>query len=145
MTVTEQFPSLDTTDEAGVANEVEQRSADGAEGQLYKKVYRAQVALEVAQDEDNPIHHDNRVAVLQEAIQRGLHPKEEATFLGAEVVHTNRSGRETCDLTYGVEVEPAVIDELNQETTVEPAEALDNLGGTTRPQDDGAARHAREG
>jgi hypothetical protein len=146
--VTEQHPSLEG-DDAGVVNEVEQRSADGADGQVFKKTIRGVIHLELAQDPENVVHNDNKLAVLQEAIQRGLHPKEEPHLLSAEVFYTNRRGQTTVDMVYGVEVEPAVIDEDNTETTVEPAEMLADMGGTTRPDNGGVeedprvARHAR--
>lgn len=130
--MTDQFPALNDEPETEVA----QRSPDGSDGLVHKKIIRGQISLEVAQNPESPVHHDNKLAVLQEALQRGLHPKEEPVLESAEVFCVNRRGVETVDMTYAVECEPASVDPGHPETTVEPAELLDELGGTTRPDED---------
>lgn len=130
--MSEQFPSI----EGDVEREIAERSADGAEGLIYYKVFRAQGDQAAFADEANPVHKDNKAAVLQEALNRGLHPKEEPFLANVELNSVNRRGVETCDVRYGVEVEPAVIDVNHPEDTVEPAEFLqDETTADSEPAD----------
>lgn len=116
-----QFPSLEGNEEL----EVEQRSADGSDGLVYKKTFNAQGDFS---DTDSETHDANKLATLQEALNRGLHPKEEPTLLSDELHSVNRRGVETRSLTYGVEVEPAAIDVNHPEGTVEPSELVQVQG-----------------
>jgi len=78
------------------------------------------------------MHEANKVGVLQEAINLGLHPRSEATFDGAGPKNTFTG---TVALTYSVEVVPA-SSETPEETaalTFHPSKALAEQGGTTLP------------
>jgi hypothetical protein len=80
------------------------------------------------------MHEANKVAVLNEALNLGLHPRGEATFDGAGPKN-DLTG--TVALTYSVEVVPA-SSETPEETaalTFTPSKALAEQGGTTLPDD----------
>lgn len=103
--------------EAEVAN----RSADGAEGTRHVKEF---VVLGSALgDEDGPEHDANKVGVLQEAIQRGLHPRGDVSFDGAETLGDGVSRL----LRYSVEVVPAAVD-AEPEQTATPRAAAEGEG-----------------
>ncbi len=97
----EQFPALAGDDETEVAH----RSADGSDGMHYHKTF---VVLGQFGPE-HPIHQDNKVRVQEEAIQRGLHPKGEATLVKTHEVPEVRD-QVSSELTYSVEVVPADVD-----------------------------------
>lgn len=127
---TEQFPAVAGTEE-GRAEEVEQRSADGSEGTRHVKVF----VTEPGAEQNPAMHEANKAAVLQEAIQRGLHPRGEARLDGAEI-KTSESGRRTFQhafLTYSVEVIPASVDTKSTETTT-PRDQIKSDGGTATPK-----------
>lgn len=138
--MTDQFPSLEGNEET----EVEQRSADGADGLTYYKVFRGQGDQPAFADQANPVHNANKAAVLQEALNRGLHPKDEPFLVDVELHSVNRRGVETCDVRYGVEVEPAAIDVNHPEGTVEPTEFIENLGGHTHAEEKPAPESVTE-
>lgn len=119
---TEQHPALRGDKPA----EVEARSADGAEGTSFHKTFVIAGPAEVGKD--HPSHDDNVVRVLEEAIQRGLHPKGEAKLVGTEVVDKDRRGVVSTACTYAVDVEPAVTD-AEAPTTVTPSKALKTREG----------------
>lgn len=125
--VTEQFPAADGTSE-GRADEVEHRSADGADGTRWVKQFVTEPGAE-----NNPATHEaNKAAVLQEALQHGLHPRGDVRFDGAEETKTE-SGPRTFRhvvLTYSVEVVPASVDTLPAETTT-PQDQVESTGGGT--------------
>jgi hypothetical protein len=75
-------------------------------------------------DQHSAMHEANKVAVLQEALNRGLHPQAAARFDGARKVDGG--------LVYSVEVIPATDDERAAET-VTPSKAIADQGGTTLP------------
>lgn len=80
------------------------------------------------------MHEANKVAVLQEALNLGLHPRSEATFDGAGPKNALTG---TVALTYSVEVVPA-SSETPEETaalTYHPSRALADQGGSTLPDD----------
>jgi hypothetical protein len=135
----EQFPAVAGTDE-GRAEEVEQRSADGAEGTRHVKVFVTEPGAE-----SNPAMHEaNKAGVLQEAIQRGLHPRGEVRFDGAEV-KTTESGLRTfrhAELTYSVEVVPASVDTKPTETTTPRDQIESDDGDTATPKSKPAAKSA---
>jgi hypothetical protein len=113
----EQHPAL-----AGdVAVEVEERSADGSTGRGYRKTFVVAGPDEIPHD--HPCHEDNRVRTLEEAVQRGLHPKGEARLVSREVVERPRRGMVSTACTYEVDVLPAVID-TEAYTTVTPSSAV---------------------
>lgn len=112
---TEQHPAL-----AGdKAAEVAARSADGAQGTTFHKTFV--VAGELS--DDHPQHEDNRIRVLEEAVQRGLHCKGKAKLAKSERVDEDRRGVVSTAYTYTVEVEPAVTD-TEAHRTVTPSSVL---------------------
>lgn len=101
--------------------EVASRSADGSEGVRHVKEF---VVLGASfGDEDGPEHEANKLAVLQEAIQRGLHPRGDVSFDGAETQHDGVSRL----LRYSVDVVPAATDSEAEQTTT-PRSAADGEG-----------------
>lgn len=110
----EQFPSLHGQPEV----EVEARSADGAEGTSYRKTF----VLLGTFPEGHPAHEDNARHTLEEAIQRGLHPKGEARLVDTKEVPEVRD-LVSSELTYEVEVVPAAVDD-EAPTTVTPSKVL---------------------
>lgn len=110
-----QFPSLDGYPEAEVA----QRTEPDTEGNWFRHVFTVHNrAHTVGLPEDHEVHLANHIAVLQRALQQGLHPKaqpeleSEEPSLSDPVNHT--------DLTYRVQVVPAVADD-DPYTTVTPS------------------------
>ena len=81
--------------------------------------------------EYDSMHEANKIAVLQEAMNNGLHPRGEATFDGAGELAADGSG--SVDLEYSVECVPASV-ETPEETaalTLTPSKAIEEQGGTT--------------
>lgn len=111
---TEQHPAL-----AGdKADEVSHRSADGSKGTTWRKVFLMSGNV----GKDSPQHEANCVRVLEEAIQRGLHPKGKAHLVSGDV-NTDEAGNTNTTCVYEVPVEPAVTDtELHK--TVTPSSEL---------------------
>jgi hypothetical protein len=98
--------------------QVAKRSADGSDGTRHAKdfvVLGGQLG-----DEDGPEHQANKLATLQEAIQRGLHPRGDVSFDGAELTSDGVSRA----LHYSVEVVPAVMDSAPGKTTT-PRQKID--------------------
>lgn len=91
--------------------EVEKRSADGSEGTRHEKDFV--VLGNDLGDKDGPLHDPNKLAVLQEAIQRGLHPRGDVSFDGSELLGDGVSYQ----LRYSVEVVPAAVDGEAEKTT----------------------------
>lgn len=115
----EQFPAIAGNPQA----EIEQRSVDGVSDGQFVKVFI--VDREVASD--SPMHAMNAVAVLQEATQRGLHPKGDVFLVDMNTVHSRRSV--STELTYAVDVVPASVDH-EPETTVAPSDLHADRQGT---------------
>lgn len=137
---TEQFPAVAGTAE-GRAEEVEQRSADGADGTRHIKVF----VTEPGAEQNPAMHEANKAGVLQEAIQRGLHPRGDVRFDGAEV-KTTTSGPRTFQhavLTYSVEVVPASVDTKPTETTTPRDQIESDDGSTSTPTSKPAAGATR--
>lgn len=104
----EQFPA-----KAGHPDvEVDQRSADGSDGMRHVKQFVV-MGRDWSGDTDVARHEANAAVVASEAIQRGLHPRGDVQFDGAE----GHPDGESVTLTYSVEVVPAVIDHSPQDTT----------------------------
>lgn len=84
------------------------------------------------------LHRANRLAVLQEAMNRGLHPK--GTFADVRLELEEKLGehalrsKESIKLTYSVPVVPATRDG-EPAGTLTPSRALEELDGTTIGQD----------
>ncbi|MDH6448184.1 hypothetical protein M2155_000592 [Streptomyces sp. SAI-119] len=118
---TKQFPAKDG--EAAV--EVDERSADGAEGTRYVKEFVVLKASWPARDEE-AAHDANAAAVANEAIQRGLHPRGKASFDGAE----DHPDGLSLTLTYSVDTVPSSVDDVPQDTTT-PRDVIEAAGGDT--------------
>jgi hypothetical protein len=113
----DQHPALHDDPEGEVAS----RSADGSDGMTFRKVFVMAGPAEIPSD--HPCHEANAVRVLEEALQRGLHPKGEASLVGTEVVDETRRGPVSTACTYEVAVEPAVTDR-EAHTTVAPSSGV---------------------
>jgi hypothetical protein len=90
--------------------EVAKRSADGSDEWKCVKEF---VVLGDALTEDGPGHDANKAVVLQEAIQRGLHPRGDVSFDGTELLNDGVSRA----LRYSVAVVPASSDAEPEKTT----------------------------
>jgi hypothetical protein len=72
-------------------------------------------------------HEANKVALLQDALNVGLHPLDEATFDGAE-----EAGYKSVGLSYSVPVRVASLSDKPTADVVTPSNALKDMpGGTT--------------
>ncbi|HEY3689640.1 MAG TPA: hypothetical protein VGL46_04980 [Pseudonocardiaceae bacterium] len=100
----DQHPAL----HGDVEGEVISRSADGSTGSTFRKTFVVAGPAEVKAE--HPCHEANAGRTLEEAIQRGLHPRGKAALAGTEVVDRDRKGTVSTACTYEVEVVPAVID-----------------------------------
>jgi len=126
-----QFPSLDGDPEAEVA----QRTEADTDGLWFRHVFTVHNrAHTLGLPEDHDIHLANHVAVIQRALQQGLHPKAQPVLESEEpcpsdpVNHTN--------LTYRVRVVPAVADD-DPFTTVTPSNPYGDPGlGLGQPYDE---------
>ncbi|MFF4552716.1 hypothetical protein [Streptomyces sp. NPDC001422] len=103
--------------------EVDERSADGSDGMRHVKEFVV-LARQWGDSEDE--HTANKAGVANEAIQRGLHPRGEATFDGSEEHPDGLS----LVLTYSVETVPASIDHSPEDTTT-PRDVIEAHGGDT--------------
>lgn len=92
--------------------EVAERSADGSQGARHVKEFVVPAATWPATHEEQA-HTANAVAVVSEAIQRGLHPRGDVSFDGA----SDHPDGVSLTLTYSVETVPASIDHTPGETT----------------------------
>jgi hypothetical protein len=90
--------------------EVDERSADGSDGTRFVKEF---VVLAARWNDEDYQHEANRAGVVNEAIQRGLHPRGSVSFDGAEGHDDGLS----LVLTYSVETVPASVDHSPEETT----------------------------
>lgn len=90
--------------------EVDERSADGSDGTRFVKQFVVQAARWNDQDYQ---HEANRAGVVNEAIQRGLHPRGDVAFDGQQEHPDGLS----LVLTYSVETVPASVDTNPSETT----------------------------
>jgi hypothetical protein len=108
-----QFPAVG----GDVQGEIEQRSPDGADEGRFVKTFV--VDREVS--DDSAMHAMNAVGVVNEAIQRGLHPKGDVYLVGSNVIRDRRSV--STELTYAVDVTPASVDH-EPESTVTPSDLV---------------------
>ena len=114
-----QFPA-----KAGEAEvEVDQRTADGSEGTRFVKEF---VVLARQWGDSESEHTANFAGVANEAIQRGLHPRGDVRFDGAQA----HDDGESTVLTYSVETVPASVDHTPEDTTT-PRDIIDDAGGDT--------------
>lgn len=108
-----QFPAVG----GDVQGEIEQRSPDGADEGRFVKTFV--VDREVS--DDSAMHGMNAVGVVNEAIQRGLHPKGDVFLVDRNVIRDRRSV--STELTYAVDVTPASVDH-EPDTTVTPSDLV---------------------
>jgi hypothetical protein len=97
--------------------EVDERSADGSDGTRFVKEFVV-LARQWGGSEDE--HTANRAGVANEAIQRGLHPRGDVSFDGAQGHPDGLS----LTLTYSVDTVPASIDHNPADTTT-PREVIE--------------------
>ncbi|HMG61315.1 MAG TPA: hypothetical protein VK599_00040 [Streptosporangiaceae bacterium] len=90
--------------------EVDERSTDGSDGLRHIKQF---VVLARDYYDDAAAHLANAAAVANEAIQRGLHPRGDVRFDGAE----DHPDGHSVTLTYSVETVPSSIDHTPGDTT----------------------------
>lgn len=101
--------------------EVEERSADGSQGMRHVKAYT--VLGHGLGDTDGPEHEANKAGVVQEAIQRGLHPRGDVRLDGVEEHHDGVSRT----YRYSVAVVPSAVDDQPGETTT-PRKVIEGGG-----------------
>lgn len=119
----EQHPALAGDPEG----EVDARSVDGSSGTMFCKIFVLGGPDEIPRD--HPQHEDNCVRTLEEAIQRGLHPKGKARLVGTEVVDVSRRGVVSTACTYEVDVVPAVTDAEAHKTVTPSSEVREKQRG----------------
>lgn len=90
--------------------EVAERSADGSEGTRHVKEF---VVLARDYYDVPSVHAANSTVVANEAIQRGLHPRGDVSFDGAE----DHPDRHSVVLTYSVDTVPSSVDHTPGDTT----------------------------
>jgi hypothetical protein len=90
--------------------EVAERTADGSDGTRFVKEF---VVLAARWNDEDYQHEANRAGVVNEAIQRGLHPRGDVSFDGGEQHPDGLS----LVLTYSVETIPASVDHNPADTT----------------------------
>jgi hypothetical protein len=103
--------------------EVDKRTADGADGMSFVKEF---VILASVWDADGYDHMANKAGVANESIQRGLHPRGDVSFDGAQA----HDDGESMILAYSVETVPASVDHQPEDTTT-PRDIIDDAGGDT--------------
>ncbi|MFI6854491.1 hypothetical protein [Streptomyces sp. NPDC050416] len=103
--------------------EVDERSADGAEGTRHVKEFVVPAARWTGEDYQ---HEANRAGVVNEAIQRGLHPRGEVSFDGQE----EHPDGVSLVLTYSVETVPSSVDHEPEDTTT-PRDVIEADGKDT--------------
>lgn len=109
-----QFPALDGHPDAEVAQRTEPDTVDN----WFRKVFTVHNRTHtVGLDQEHDMHRTNFGAVVQAALQQGLHPKC-APELESESPHPFDPN--STDLTYRVQVVPASVDG-HPETTVTPS------------------------
>jgi hypothetical protein len=92
------------------AVEVDERSADGSDGMRFVKEF---VVLARQWGDSEAEHTANKAGVASEAIQRGLHPRGDVRFDGAE----DHPDGLSLTLTYSVDTVPASVDHNPADTT----------------------------
>ena len=97
-----QHPALD----GDVQGEIEHRTPEPTDEGVFTKKFSVS-AIGIA--DDHPWHLANAGGVIQEAVQRGLHPKGDVVLVSTEE-HDNGPRSRWTDLTYQVPVVPAIVD-----------------------------------
>lgn len=90
--------------------EVGKRSADGSDGTRHVKEFVLLARQWGGSDDEHTAH---KASVAGDAIQRGLHPRGDVRFDGAE----DHPDGQSVVLTYSVETVPASVDHAPQDTT----------------------------
>jgi hypothetical protein len=108
--------------------EVDKRSVDGSEGTRFVKEF---VVLGRDWTGEEYQHEANKAGVSNEAIQRGLHPRGDVSFDGAE----DHPDGQSVTLTYSVDTVPASVDHHPQDTTT-PRDIIEDAGGDTSSSKD---------
>jgi hypothetical protein len=90
--------------------EVDERSADGSEGMAFVKEF---VVLARQWGDSGEEHIANKAGVVNEAIQRGLHPRGDVSYDGSSEHPDGLS----LTLAYSVETVPASVDHAPGDTT----------------------------
>jgi len=99
-----QFPSLDGNVEA----EVTQRQPEDHEPGFFTRIFTVHTRSHTAGlPAEHEYHRTNLIGVLQDAINRGLHPKGEPEFVGEE---PHPWEKDTVNLKYRVPVTPSIVD-----------------------------------
>lgn len=113
------------------AEEIQARQEPGApdDGRFHHRVVVSATSEDWRDRQHDSMHNANRLAVLDMAMHRGLHPQEEARFDGYEVVPGNR-GRDCTVLSYSVAVVPAA--QADPASTVTVSKTLEAHGGTSQ-------------
>jgi len=111
----------------------------------YRKVFTVQVPrvssgtvddLDWSDSQHDAMHEANKVAVLQEALNRGLHPQEEAQFDGP-LGDSSDDASGTDTLVYSVKAIPAASEGDVAAKAYTPSAALADQGGSTLPEFNG--------
>lgn len=131
-TAAEAIEAVDATrapvsvDQLSTEGEIAARTAPDAEvGTKFRKTFViSKKGFDLGAPQDD-MHRANCVATLQEALNRGLHPKGEASYVGDDQL---TDGSEA--LHYEVEVVLASEDE-DPASTYTPSFAIDDMGGST--------------
>lgn len=128
--VTEQHPAFG----GDVQGEIEHRTPEPTGDRVFTKTFSVGV-LGVA--DDHPMHEANAGGVIQDAVQRGLHPKGDVQLVASEE-HDLGPRSQYTDLTYQVPVVPAVVDHDAASTTTVagehgPEQAELPAAGTVEP------------
>ncbi|WP_225825601.1 hypothetical protein [Streptomyces naphthomycinicus] len=114
-----QFPA-----KAGAPDvEVDERSPDGSEGTRHVKEFVVHGDTWTGEEYQ---HEANKAAVANEAIQRGLHPRGDVSFDGAE----DHPDGVSVVLTYSVETVPSSVDHAPEDTTT-PRDVIEADGKDT--------------
>lgn len=100
--------------------EVDERTADGADGMRFVKEF---VVLARQWTDEDAAHDANRAGVVNEAIQRGLHPRGDVSYDGA----TEQPDGRSLSLAYSVETVPASVDHTPADTTT-PRDVIEGGG-----------------
>lgn len=108
--------------------EVAKRSADGSSGMTFHKVFV--LGSGITDDAEHPQHLANLAGTLQEAINRGLHPKGEPKLVSVNHGQPDRRGAVSSWCKYTVDVEPAVTD-TKAHTTETPTSFLEKKDATS--------------
>lgn len=135
-----QHPALD----GDIQGEIEHRTPEPTDEGVFTKTFSVGV---IGIPDDHPMHLANAGGVVQEAVQRGLHPKGDVMLVAVEEHDLGPRSRFT-DLTYQVPVMPAIVDHdagstVTQRTIAEAVAARGQTGtaavaavGETPPKED---------